>query len=284
MVIELNEALQSRINMTVIIMSDCFYFWYFMKSFDKILKTKDWRFAFPLVAALFAFLNNLNDIFSFLFSESSYSCEKVFIKIFKITALFNWTPISWLQAIRLMSFTKVFYKKYIFISITVINVLLSAGYTIYYYRNLINFEYKDITNNTDKFMFCTVQQKDIIVNGRKSNDKFTKYVMIFDICDSTFSLGVLLLTTLMALDRTQHLKFHHAKIKRMVEEGLVQFIVLTISKIVCYSVMFQLMREKLMIVDIVWDILSVIVIICAFRLINVKYKKIKLPDEEGYVR
>ncbi|OUM66824.1 hypothetical protein PIROE2DRAFT_5803 [Piromyces sp. E2] len=250
-------------------MSDCFYLWYFVKGFNKILKTRDWRFAFPLVAAFFAFCNNLNDIFSFLFSERHYSCE-TFMILFRITAAFNWTPISWLQAIRLISFTRVFYKKSIFLIITAINVLFSALYTLFYYLNLLNFNVVEIGESTDKFMFCSIKQDEI--NLPVIQD-YTKGVMIFDICDSTFSLSVLLVTALMALDKTEHLKFHHAKIKRMIEEGLIQFIILTISKIGLYSVMFYFVDY--MIVDIVWDILSVIVIICSFRLVNVKYKRIK---------
>jgi len=268
-----HKHFQSRVVMVVIIMSDCFYFWYFVKSFNKILKTRDWRFAFPLVAAFFAFSNNLNDVCSFLFSQSSrYNCD-VFLQFFKISALFNWTPISWLQALRLISFTKVFYKKSVFLIVTIINIVFSALYTVFYYLNLNNFIKKDIRRETDNFMFCSVEQQTLNPPMLGFLDSYTKGVMVFDLLDSTFSLTVLLFTALMALERTEHLQFHHAKIKRMLEEGLIQFIVLTISKIGLYTLMFCFMEH--MIVDIVWDILSVIVIICSFRLVNVKYKKIK---------
>eukprot|EP00833_Pecoramyces_ruminatium_P000435 jgi/Orpsp1_1/1174467/evm.model.c7180000050238.1 len=150
--------------------------------------------------------------------------------------------------------------------ISTINVLLSGAYTISYYLNLFNFKGVNIMVETDRFMFCSVEQKE--------GHDYTRYVMLTDVCDSAFSLGVLVFTAYMALDSIQHLKFHHAKIKRMVEEGLIQLIILTLSKIVCYSVMYYLMKEKLMVVDIVWDILSVIVIICAYRLVNVRYKRI----------
>jgi len=278
--LENNEPLQARINMTVIVMSDCFYLWYFIKSFDKGLKTRDWRFLFPFLAAFFAFTNNLNDIFSFLFSELKYECRGIFMTIFTITATLNWTPVSWIQTLRLMSFTKIFYKKPVFIAITVVNVLFSTLYTFSYYLHLINYEVIDnIAENTDKFMFCSVKQKDL-GNYKFLGifDSYTRAVMYFDIFDSAFSLGVLLFTAFMALDRTQHLKFHHAKIKRMVEEGFFQFIILIVSKIAIYSIMFYFI--KLMVFDVIWDLLSVIVIICAFRLVNVKYKKIELPEDD----
>jgi len=257
---------QARIIMTFIVMSDFLYGWYLIKSFNKYLKTKDWRFFFPLVAALSAFMNNINDIIYFLFYEFSDNNCEFFLKMFKYTALFNWTPISWLQTFRLISFTKIFYNKKFYYMISAINIFLSGAYSISYYFNLFNFESLNLKEDTDRFMFCSVKQKE--------GHDYTNYVMLSDVCDSAFSLGVLVFTAYMALDSVQHLKFHHAKIKRMVEEGLIQLIILTISKIVCYSVMYYLMKKNLMIVDIVWDILSVIVIICAYRLVNVRYKGI----------
>ena len=272
-----NEPMQARISMTVIVMSDCFYLWYFIKSLDKGLKTRDWRFLFPFLAALFAFTNNLNDIFSFLFSDTNYDCKDVFFKIFTVTATLNWTPISWIQTLRLMSFTKIFYKKPVFILITVINILLSLLYTISYYFHLSNYELTNIGTKTNNFMFCSVtQNKKEFEKGKTFLSIFNSYikaVMTFDILDSAFSLGILLFTAFMAMDRTQHLKFHHAKIKRMVEEGFIQFIILIVSKIIIYTIMFQFMDQMLF--DVIWDLLSVIVIVCAFRLVNVKYKKIK---------
>ncbi|KAG4087156.1 hypothetical protein H8356DRAFT_1731377 [Neocallimastix lanati (nom. inval.)] len=269
------EPLQARIVMTVIIMSDCIYLWYLVKCARKYKLTKDWRFFFPFIAALFAFANNFNDIVSFIISEGS-DC-KIFLLIFKVTALLNWTPISWLQTIRLMTFTKVFYSKRTFIIITVINVTLSLGYSICYYLNWGNFTEKVIGVETDRFMFCSPAQKPI--EGHDSSF-YTTLVMYFDLADSIFSFSVLVYTTYMALDNIKHLKFHHAKIKRMEEEGLIQLIVLTIGKISLYPIMIYLVKKQLTIGDIVWDTLSIIVIICAFRLVNVKYKRINVPDND----
>jgi len=269
---DLDQSLQARINMTFIIMSDYFYAVYLVKSFYKFLTTKDWRFFFPIVAAFSAFMNNINDIIYFLLYEyfEGTNC-KTFLNYFVTTATLNWTPISWLQTIRLISFTKVFYKKSVYYMISAINIILSAAYTISYYNNLFNFTDTNIGESTNKFMFCSVKQKESKIPTKISP---TQYVMIFDVCDSTFSLGVLVFTAYMALDSIAHLKFHHAKIKRMVDEGLVQLIVLTVSKIVCYSLMFYLQKKGLMIEDIIWDILSVIVIICSYRLVNVRYSRI----------
>ncbi|OUM66825.1 hypothetical protein PIROE2DRAFT_5804 [Piromyces sp. E2] len=269
---DLDPGLQARINMTFIIMSDYYYVVYLVKSFYKFLTTKDWRFFFPIVASFSAFMNNINDILYFLLYEyiGVKGCE-TFLFFFRATASLNWTPISWLQTIRLVSFTKVFYKKSVYYTISAINIFLSGAYTISYYLNLLNFKEKDIGEETNKFMFCSVEQaKKNLFNGIT----YTQYVMIFDVCDSTFSLGVLVFTAYMALDSVTHLKFHHAKIKRMVDEGLIQLVVLTVSKITCYTLMYYLQKKELMIEDIVWDILSVIVIICSFRLVNVRYSRI----------
>jgi len=264
--------LQARIIMTVIIMSACVYLWYLIKCLRKYKLTKDWRFFFPLIAALFAFSNNFNDILSFIFSENSDSDCKKFIIVFKVTALLNWTPISWLQMLRLMAFTRIFYKKNVFRVITTVNVTLSLGYTVCYYFNLNNFKEKLIGDETDRFMFCSPEQKPIFNNN---SSLYTTLVMYFDLFDSIFSFSVLVYTISQALENIRHFKFRHVKIKRMKEEGLVQLIILTIAKITLYPVMLYLMKEELMIVDIVWDALSVIVIICAFRLVNVKYKRIE---------
>ncbi|ORX79044.1 hypothetical protein BCR32DRAFT_328299 [Anaeromyces robustus] len=277
-----NPPVQSRIGMTSIIMSDCIYLWYLYKSVNKYIKTKDIKFLFTSVASLFAFLNNLNDIVSFLFSANS-DCKKFFY-VFIATATLNWTPISWLQTIRLMSITKVFYTRKTYKTISCITILLSLIYTASYYLNLTNYDYENISKQTDYFMYCTVKQQKYI-NGTVEKDKYyTLYVMISDIVDSAFSFGILVLTTSMALENIKHLQFHHAKIKRMVEEGLFQFIVLTISKILIYPIIIYSTQNNLMIYDITWDFLSVIVIICSFRMVNVKYKRVKIFDDDPYMQ
>ncbi|ORX81502.1 hypothetical protein BCR32DRAFT_268245 [Anaeromyces robustus] len=269
-----NEKKESRICITVIIMSDCLYLWYLMKSFNKYLKTRDWRYIFPIIASLFAFLNNMNDIYNFLFFEILDGDCNFFLICFKITALFNWTPISWLQAYRLIIYTKLFYKKKTYYIISAINIILSGAYTISYYLNFIQYTYEDISKKTNRFMFCTVKQK---------SDVYTLYLMIFDVCDSAFSLGILVFTAYMALDSIQYLRYQYAKIKRMVEEGFIQLIVLTLSKIICYTLIFYLMKNESMVADVIWDILSVIVIGCSYRLVNVRYERVNYrKDDEGY--
>jgi len=242
-----------------LVISETIYFIYFVRCTTRFKTTRDWKFLFPLTAALFAFMNNFNDILHIIFApmNPTINCQSLFLTVFKITALFNWTPISFVQILRLYHLTKGYYTPYWHRAITTISVSLSVLYCTAYYYNLAGFN-----ASKNKFYGCSVYN---VNNGIRSY-----MIELTDTLDSSYSLVIIIISIRKALQDSRHYKLRHQKLKALKDESMIIFIVLTVSKILIYSLIMAHKKDPGG--DIYWDVLSVIVIACSYRIVNFKPK------------
>lgn len=245
------NILALKIILIGIIISCYIYFKYMLKSAFGIIKHKNLNFLFPLIAASFAFANNSNDIFTFLYQPND--CYTFFV-LFKFTATLNWAPISWLQTFRLSLISRIYLSKKKFLIITTLSTIFSFLYCLFYFLNLNEFNY---TQN--EFMNC----------GVVNDSKYIYYVMAFDIIDSVFSLGAITIIIYNAILNLRELNTKNEKLNNLVSEGILELIIITISKIIIYPLISITSYQPSF--DIFWDILSVIVIYCSYRIVNFPY-------------
>lgn len=248
------DLLVQKLIFIVLVLSETVYFIFLLKCIVRLRKTREWKFLFPLVASLFALLNNLNDIVHVILAPviPDVNCNKKFLTIFVITALFNWTPISFLQFIRLYQLTRGYYTPYWHRMITIGSLTLSIVYCCCYYYNLSGFY-----GTKSKNLGCAVY-----------NIHIGYLIEISDTLDSGFSLFVIIASIRKALLNLKQYKLRHQKLKALKDESIFVFIILTVSKIGIYSVILYF--RNIPGGDIFWDTLSVIVIACSYRIVNFK--------------
>ncbi|ORX81501.1 hypothetical protein BCR32DRAFT_279660 [Anaeromyces robustus] len=256
---DIKDLLMKKAMYFVIVASETIYLMLILKCLLRWKSTKDWRFIFPLTAALFAFANNFNDIMYVINAPDNHlhNCEKYYINIFKYTATLNWTPISIFQILRLFQFTRGYYKPFWHRMITVGSISLSIIYCCCYYYNLLNFK-----SSKNCFFGCANYN---LVNGT--------FVEVSDIMDSGYSLVIMIFSLRNALLNLKQYKLRHQKLKALKDESIIVFIILTGSKVVIYSIILSF--KTIPGGDIFWDILSVIVIYCSYRIVNFKPKLIE---------
>jgi len=248
------ETFAVRFILIGIIISCYIYFKYMIKSIIGFIHHKNFNFLFPLIAATFAFTNNANDIVHFLrHPEDCY----LFYILFKVTATLNWAPISWLQTFRLSLISRIYLNKKKFIVITTLSVTFSLLYCLCYFLNLSEFDYA-----TSEFMGC----------GVTNDSKYIYLVMAFDIIDSLFSLGSICIIIYNAIRNLRELNTKNEKLNNLVSEGILELIIITIAKIVIYPLISITSYQPSF--DIFWDVLSVIVIYCSYRMVSFPYKVI----------
>lgn len=253
---EIEELLIQKAIFIVLVLSETIYIILLTKCIVRLKKTREWKFLFPLVASLFALMNNLNDIIHVIRAPTiaMVNCNDTFTKIFKITATFNWTPISFLQFIRLYQLTRGYYTPYWHRVITIGSLTLSIIYSVCYYYNLSGYY-----GSKSRFFGCAVY-----------NIREGYLVQISDTLDSGFSLFIIIASIRKALLNLKQYKLRHQKLKALKDESIFVFIILTVSKIGIYSVIIYF--SKMPGGDIFWDTLSVIVISCSYRIVNFKPK------------
>jgi len=246
------EIVALRIISVGVIISCYIYFKYTIKSAAGFIQHKNLNFLFPLVAAAFAFANNANDIFHYIYHpEDCY----IFYSLFKASATLNWAPLSWLKTFRLSLISKIYLSKPKFYFITVISAILSTLYCVSYFLNLNQFSYELV-----EFTGC----------GVTNNSKYIYQVMAFDIVDSIFSLGAISIIIYNAIKSLRELNTKNEKLNNLVSEGIFELIIITIAKIIIYPLIAITSYQPSF--DIFWDVLSVIIICFSYRMVNFPYQ------------
>ncbi|KAL6592739.1 hypothetical protein U3516DRAFT_834553 [Neocallimastix sp. 'constans'] len=230
-----NKLRTDKVEFLVLVMSNTIYMFFIMRSLACLKSTKDKKFLFLVIASTCAFINNTNDIYyrisaPFFFKNA---CVTTFILFFKISGLANWIPISFYQIVRLYQITINYYKKSYHRGIILVSVILSSLYSIAYLCNLSQF-----SGTYVKFRGCVVN----------NTNRFSHYVEITDILDSSFSLIVVIFTLFISLKNLKQYKLRHHRIKAVLDET----------------------NSNKPGGDIYWDGLSVIVFYCTYRLLNIK--------------
>jgi len=251
--IEPSKVIKTEFIMVVV--SNTVYLVMILKSLSRLKATKDWHFLFLLTAASFAFMNNTNDIYFRIVAPISgtFNCETYFLKIFIFSATLNWVPISYYQVTRLYRICINYYKRNWYYGIVILSSALSILYSVMYFLNLSEF-----TSNKSSFEGCVVS----------NNAKYTRFVELTDILDTAFSLMVVIVTLFVSLNNLKRYKLRHLRIKSILDENFILFFILVLAKIVLYTIIEK--RAKQPGGDIWWDGLSVIVLICCYRLLNLK--------------
>ncbi|OUM69533.1 hypothetical protein PIROE2DRAFT_2626 [Piromyces sp. E2] len=172
-----------------------------------------------------------------------------------ISASLNWIPISWYQVVRLYYITYNYYMKSVRRMIFILSVTFSLVYSLYYLLNLNEFY-----GNKDSFGGCTVS----------NTNKYGNYVEIFDIIDSCFSLIIVITTLFQSIRHLKQYKLRHHKIKAILDESISAFVILLVSKVIFYTLI--IINSGKPGGDIYWDVLSVIVLYCTYRLLNITPK------------
>jgi len=224
---------------------------YTIKSAYKFILHRNLNFIFPLVAGSFAFANNVNDIVHYIYHPEDCS---IFFVIFKASSTLNWPPISWLKTYRLSLISKIYLRKRRFYFITIVSVIFSTLYCLCYFLNLGQYKYIKV-----ELTGC----------GVTNDSKYIYHVMAFDIIDSIFSLGAICIIIYNAIINLRELNTKNEKLNNLVSEGILELIVITISKIVIYPLIS--ITSYLPAFDVFWDILSVISINCSYRMVNFPY-------------
>eukprot|EP00833_Pecoramyces_ruminatium_P014303 jgi/Orpsp1_1/1188335/evm.model.d7180000063968.1 len=239
----------------VLVVSNTAYLFFIIRSIARLRSTRDKNFWFLLIASTFAFMNNTNDIYYRIMAPIYYSidCIHTFLRFFQFSALLNWIPISFYQVVRLYQITLNFYKKSYHRLILIVSILLSTLYAVCYLFNLSQF-----SGNNKRFGGCVVS----------NTNKYPHFIEITDILDSSFSLIVVIFTLFISLKNLKQYKLRHHKIKAVLDESTVIFIILLLSKVIIYS--FIIANSSKPGGDIYWDGLSVIVFCCTYHLLNLK--------------
>ncbi|KAL6612832.1 hypothetical protein U3516DRAFT_592625 [Neocallimastix sp. 'constans'] len=242
----------TRISTIIVILSWYIYGKYAYFCLKGLIKYKNLNFLFPLTASLFAFANNSNDIVNYIYHQSD--CYKFWL-IFEISATLNWAPISWLQAYRLILISKIYLPKVPAIIITIFAIIFSCIYCTFYFLNLSLFDY---TMSDD--IGCSVTNP----------GTWTIYLMIFDIIDSVFSMTTICIIIIISLIKLKGLRTGSDRLNNLVEQGIIELIIIATSKLIIYPIIRT--SSSIPGFDIFWDVLSVIVIVNAFNLVNFPYK------------
>ncbi|ORX84700.1 hypothetical protein BCR32DRAFT_291158 [Anaeromyces robustus] len=261
--------LMEKIEFIILIFSNTCYMFFVIKSITRMISTRDWKFSFLLVAALFAFMNNTSDtIFRIMAPiKFGYNCNKNFKYFFIASATLNWVPISYYQIVRLYSLTYNYYKKAYHRIIIVGSVLLSIIYSLCYFCNLSGFH-----GSKTRFGGCVVY----------NTKEYGQWVEVADIADTFYSLLFVILTYESTIRNIKQYKSRHLKIKNMVDENIILFGILEVSKILLYYVINKKKGEPGG--DIWWDTLSIIVMACCYRLLNAKPRLNELDKHGNKIR
>eukprot|EP00833_Pecoramyces_ruminatium_P000250 jgi/Orpsp1_1/1174282/evm.model.c7180000049544.1 len=242
----------TRCSLIIVILSWYIYGKYTYLCLRGLVRHKNYNFLFPLTATLFAFSNNTNDVFNYIYHASN--C-KPFYYIFTATATLNWTPISWLQAYRLALISNIYLPKKISLPIITLAISLSITYCYCYFNNLINFRESRDKNG------CAVSNE---------SDWVTK-IMFSDIADSVFSLASICIIIFKSIKHLRELNTKNEKLNNLVGQGIIELFVIALAKLILYPLINY--TRKIPGYDFVWDILSVIVIISAYNLVNFPYEQ-----------
>jgi len=253
----------------MVVISDTVYFILLLKSIKGLIKTKDWHFLFLIVASSFAFSNNTNDIYYRITAPikkfNVRNCNETFLTIFKISASLNWVPISYYQISRLYRICENYYKRNWYYAILIISAIFSLIYSTFYFLNLVSF-----SAVTTQFGGCVVS----------NSSNYVQYVEIFDIVDTAYSLFIVCWTLFISLKNLKRYKLRHLRIKSFFDENLLFFFILVASKFIFYQVIEK--RASSPGGDIWWDGLSIVVLTCAYRLMNLKPRLNEKLDDTMY--
>jgi len=252
-----SDLIVHKMEFIVLVISTTCYFYFVIRSISRIRSTGDYMFLFLLTAASFALMNNLSDIYYRIMTPlyETYNCNKFFIGFFKFSASLNWIPISWYQVLRLYYITYNYYMTNIRRMIFVLSITFSLIYSICYMLNLSQFY-----GNKDSFGGCVVS----------NTNRYGNFVEVSDIIDSCFSLIIVITTLFQSIRNLKQYKLRHHKIKAILDESIGSFVILLIAKVVCYSLI--ILNSGRPGGDIYWDGLSIIVLFCTYRLLNITPK------------
>jgi len=250
-----SQTIATRFVSTGVTLSWFIYGKYALLCFIGLKKHKNYNFFFPFTAALFAFVNNFNDLVFYVYHpESKETCENIFLRIFIGSATLNWAPISWLQACRLAVIANIYLPKKGFIIITSITCTLSCIYCAFYFCNLSLF---------------SATQNQVTGCGVTNPGTYSYYVMISDIVDSAFAFGAIVILIYRSIKGLRELNTRNQKLNDLASQGVLELLIITLAKIVIYPLIA--LTSEIPALDIFWDVLSVIVIISGYNLVNFPY-------------
>jgi len=242
----------TRISTIIVIISWYVYGKYAYFCLRGLIRHKNFNFLFPLAATLFAFVNNTNDIANYIYHQSDcYSFWLIFVG----SATLNWAPISWLQAYRLALISKIYLSNLLYFIITSMAIILSSIYCTYYFLNLSLFDYA---------------KSDTLGCGVINPGTWTPYIMVSDIADSVFSLASICIIVFKSINHLKELNTRNEKLNDLVGQGIIELFVIALAKIIIYPLIHY--TSKIPGLDVFWDILSMIVIISAYKLVNFPYE------------
>jgi len=248
------DLVGARLIMLIIILSWWIYGKYAYLSLRGLVRYKNFNFIFPMVASAFAFANNTNDIFHFIYHPKD--CKPFWI-IFTSSATLNWAPISWLQAYRLVIIAKIYLTRGKFYIISFIAIAFSCTYCTFYFLNL------NLFNSGRNF-----------TNGCSQDNPgtYTLPVMISDIVDSVFSITTICTLIYRSINSLKELNTGNDRLNDLVGQGVIELCIIAGAKIIIYPIIIATATKPGF--DCFWDILSVIVIISAYKMVNFPYEKI----------
>ncbi|ORY26635.1 hypothetical protein LY90DRAFT_674516 [Neocallimastix californiae] len=249
------KLVATRISTIIVIISWYIYGKYAYFCLRGLIKYKNYNFLFPLAATLFAFVNNTNDIVNYIYHQSD--CYPFWV-IFVISASLNWAPISWLQAYRLALISKIYLSNLLFHIITSMAIILSGIYCTFYFLNLSLFDHA---------------KSDTLGCGVTNPGTWTPYIMVSDIIDSVFSLTSISIIVFKSINHLKELNTRNEKLNDLVGQGIIELFIIALAKIILYPLIHY--TSKVPGLDVFWDILSMIVIICAYKLVNFPYENLE---------
>jgi len=242
----------TRISTIIVIISWYVYGKYAFFCLRGLIRHKNFNFLFPLAATLFAFINNTNDIGNYIYHQSN--CYSFWVT-FMFSATLNWAPISWLQAYRLALISKIYLSKFVSMIIIGMAIILSSIYCTYYFLNLSLFDYS---------------KSDTLGCGVTNPGTWTPYVMVSDIADSVFSLASICIIVFKSINHLKELNTRNEKLNDLVGQGIIELFIIALAKITIYPLIHY--TSKIPGLDVFWDVLSMIVIISAYKLVNFPYE------------
>jgi len=245
------QTVATRLVLIGVVLSTYLYGKYALLSFIGLRKHKNYNFLFSFTAAIFAFGNNVNDLVNYVFQPES--CRTFWI-IFTISATLNWAPISWLQAYRLAVISNIYLPKKGFLLVTSITVTLSCIYCAFYFCNLSIFSYTE-----NKIMGC----------GVTNPGTYSYYVMVSDIVDSAFAFTAICTLIYRSIKGLKELNTRNQKLNDLVSQGVLELLIITLAKIIIYPLIA--LTSYMPALDVFWDVLSVIVIMCGYNLVAFPY-------------
>jgi len=246
------QIVATRFSTIIVVLSWYIYGKYGIFCLRGLIRHKNYNFIFPLAATLFAFANNTNDIVNYVYHKSN--CYPFWL-IFVISATLNWAPISWLQAYRLALISKIYLSKIASIIITTMAIIFSSIYCTFYFLNLSLFDYT---------------KTDVLGCGVTNPGTWTPFIMISDIVDSFFSLTSICIIVFKSINHLKELNTRNEKLNDLVGEGIVELFIIAVAKIVIYPLIH--ITSSVPGLDFFWDVLSIIVIISAYNLVNFPYE------------